>query len=136
MALLKNGADGLAYLLKDRLGDVDELVRALHAVIDGGSVIDPAVVETLVGHRSHAADRPLADLTPRELDVLRQMAQGRTNRGIAEALFLSESSVEKHVNAIFGKLSLAPEPTLHRRVLAVLAFLRSSIEAAGARGET
>ena len=131
MELLRDGAAGLAYLLKDRLGDVDELVRALRTVMEGGSVIDPAVVESLVGHRANTDESPLAELTPRELDVLRQMAQGRANRGIAEALFLSESSVEKHVNAIFGKLGLAQEPTLHRRVLAVLAFLRASVDTSG-----
>jgi DNA-binding NarL/FixJ family response regulator len=127
MELLREGASGLAYLLKDRLADVEELVRALRTVIEGGSVIDPAVVESLVGHRAHSTESPLSELTPRELDVVRLMAQGRTNRGIAESLFLSESSVEKHVNAIFGKLGLAQEPTLHRRVLAVLAFLRASV---------
>jgi DNA-binding NarL/FixJ family response regulator len=129
MELLRDGASGLAYLLKDRVGDVEELVRALRTVIEGGSVIDPAVVESLVGHRGHSAESPLSELTPRELDVVRQMAQGRTNRGIAEALFLSESSIEKHINAIFGKLGLAHEPTLHRRVLAVLTFLRAPVDA-------
>lgn len=131
MELLREGADGLAYLLKDRLGDVEELVGAIRTVIDGGSVIDPAVVESLVDQRFNTEESPLTDLTPRELDVLRQMAQGKTNRGIAEALFLSASSVEKHVNSIFGKFGLAREPTQHRRVLAVLAFLRASVEGRG-----
>jgi DNA-binding NarL/FixJ family response regulator len=128
MELLREGAGGLAYLLKDTLGDVEELVRAVRTVIEGGSVIDPAVVESLVGQRAQVEESPLAELTPRELDVLRQMAQGKTNRGISEALFLSTSSVEKHVNSIFGKFGLAQEPTQHRRVLAVLAFLRASVE--------
>ena len=124
--LLKEGADGLAYLLKDRLGEVDELVRALRAVVDGGSVIDPAVVEALLEHRAREERSPLAELTPRELDVLREMAQGKTNKGIGESLYLSESSVEKYVRSIFISLGLTQEPQLHRRVLAVLTFLRES----------
>jgi DNA-binding NarL/FixJ family response regulator len=130
--LLKKGAAGLAYLLKDRLGEVDELVRALRAVVDGGSVIDPAVVEALVNHRARQERSPLGELTPRELDVLREMAQGRANKGIGEALFLSESSVEKYVHAIFMKLGLVQEPQVHRRVLAVLTFLRESSGLGGA----
>jgi len=121
-ALLSDGTAGLAYLLKDRLGDLDELIRALHEVTRGGSVIDPVVVEGLVSRRTRAAQSPLAALTPREVDVLREMAQGKTNAGIEQALHLSSSTVEKHVNAIFGKLGLAAEP-VHRRVAAVLAFL-------------
>ncbi|RKT75069.1 LuxR family two component transcriptional regulator [Saccharothrix variisporea] len=122
-ALLRNGTAGLAYLLKDRLGDLEDLVRALREVARGGSVIDPAVVEALVGRRTRTTDSTLAALTTRELDVLREMAQGKTNTGIEQALHLSSSTVEKHVNAIFGKLGLADEP-VHRRVAAVLAFLR------------
>ena len=122
--LLKNGADGLGYLLKDRVGDLDELVRALRETHAGRSVIDPRVVEALVGRRARVAESPLASLTPRELDVLREMAQGKSNAGIAGTLFLSESAIEKHVNAIFGKLGLAAEPALHRRVAAVVTFLR------------
>lgn len=122
--LLKNGAAGLAYLLKDRLGDLDELVRALREVTANRSVIDAKVVEGLVARQARASASPVAQLTERERDVLREMAQGRTNRGVAERLFLSESSVEKHVNAIFGKLGLVQEPEVHRRVAAVLAFLR------------
>lgn len=103
---------------------IGELLRALCAVTQGGSLIDPKVVETLVERRRLAERSPLAELTPRELDVLHAMAQGRTNKGIGETLFLSESSVEKHVAAIFGKLGLAQEAQVHRRVTAVLTFLR------------
>lgn len=124
--LLKDGASGLAYLLKDRVGDLDELVRALRATIEGRSSIDPAVVEALVARRARAADSPVADLTPRELDVLREMAQGRSNAGIGDALSLSESAIEKHVAAIFGKLGLAAEPQVHRRVSAVVTYLRDT----------
>jgi DNA-binding NarL/FixJ family response regulator len=122
-ALLRDGTSGLAYLLKDRLGDVEDLIRALREVARGGSVIDPVVVEGLVGRRTRAARSPLAALTTRELDVLREMAQGKTNAGIEQALHLSSSTVEKHVNSIFGKLGLGEEP-VHRRVAAVIAFLR------------
>jgi DNA-binding NarL/FixJ family response regulator len=124
LELLKDGSAGYAYLLKDRLGEIDELLRALREVTAGGSLIDPQVVEELVGQRRRAEESPLADLTPRESEVLRAMAEGRTNKGIAAELFLSESSVEKHVAAIFGKLGLAQEPEVHRRVAAVLTFLR------------
>jgi DNA-binding NarL/FixJ family response regulator len=124
--LLKLGATGLAYLLKDRLGEVDELVRALRTVVAGGSVIDPALVEALLNNRTRDQHSPLRELAPRELDVLREMAQGKANRGIGEALHLSESSVEKYVHSIFLKLGLAQETQLHRRVLAVLTFLRES----------
>lgn len=124
--LLEHGARGLAYLLKDRLGEVDELVRALRAVAAGGSVIDPAVVESLLIHRTRDERSPLAGLAPRELEVLREMAQGRTNSGIATTLRLSESSVEKYAHSVFTKLGLAQEPQLHRRVQAVLTFLRES----------
>lgn len=123
LALFQDGTSGLAYLLKDRLGDVGELLAALREVIGGGSVIDPLVVEQLVARRSRTARSPLAGLTPRELDVLREMAKGRTNAGIEAALHLSSSTVEKHVSSIFDKLGLAAEP-VHRRVAAVLAFLR------------
>jgi DNA-binding NarL/FixJ family response regulator len=125
LELLKEGTEGYAYLLKDRVGDLEQLMRALREVTQGGSLIDPQVVETLLAQRKQAAESPLADLTPRELDVLRTMAEGKTNRGIAETLFLSESSVEKHVNAIFGKLGLSQEKQIHRRVAAVLTFLRN-----------
>jgi DNA-binding NarL/FixJ family response regulator len=124
-ALLRNGSTGIAYLLKDRLGDVEELVRALREVTAGGSVIDPTVVDALVARQNRAAPSRLAALSRRELDVLREMAQGRTNTGIEQALHLSGSTVEKHVNAIFSKLGLAEEP-VHRRVAAVLAYLQDA----------
>jgi DNA-binding NarL/FixJ family response regulator len=123
LALFRDGTAGFAYLLKDRLGDLDDLVRALRAVVAGGSVIDPLVVDALVSRRSRTATSPLGALTPRELDVLRVMAQGETNAGIEQALHLSSSTVEKHVNSIFGKLHLADAP-VHRRVAAVLTFLK------------
>ncbi len=124
--LLKRGAAGLAYLLKDRVGDLDRLLHALREVVDGGSVVDPQVVEALVTRRARIEESALAQLTPRELDVLREMAQGRANGAIAEALFLSESAVGKHVNSIFAKLGLSSEIQLHRRVAAVLTYLRDS----------
>ena len=121
--LFRNGTAGLAYLLKDRVGDLHHLLAALR---EGGSVIDPQVVDALVSRRVRLQTSPLARLTPRELDVLREMAAGRGNAGIAQALHLSESSVEKHVNAIFAKLDLASEQQVHRRVAAVLTFLRDA----------
>lgn len=126
-ALLRNGTAGLAYLLKDRLGDLEDLIRALRAVARGDSVIDPQVVEALVARRTRTVTSPLTTLTPRELDVLREMAQGKTNAGIERSLHLSASTLEKHVNSIFGKLGLAEEP-VHRRVAAVLTFLREHRE--------
>jgi DNA-binding NarL/FixJ family response regulator len=124
--LFKNGTAGLAYLLKDRVGDLQQLLAALREVTNGGSVIDPQVVDALVSRRARLRESPLARLTPRELDVLREMAQGRGNAGIAAELSLSESSVEKYVNAIFAKLDLASEQLVHRRVAAVLTFLRDA----------
>lgn len=124
LALFADGSAGLGYVLKDRIGDLEDLVHALREVCVGGSVIDPLIVDTLVRRRSAAgASSPLAALSPRELDVLREMAAGKTNAGIEEALFLSTSTVEKHVNAIFTKLRL-PDSGVHRRVAAVLAFLQ------------
>jgi DNA-binding NarL/FixJ family response regulator len=124
--LLRHGADGLAYLLKERIGDRDQLVRALRETAQGGSVIDPVLVDALVGRRRREAASGLADLTDRELDVLRAMAQGLSNTAVAQALFLSESSIEKYVGAIFAKLGLAEEPQLHRRVAAVVTYLRAT----------
>lgn len=121
--LLKHGTAGLAYLLKDRVGNLQELLRALREVVAGGSVIDPKVVEGLLALGRTGADTTLGTLTPRELDVLREMAQGKSNTGIAHALVLSESAIEKYVNSIFSKLGLTKEPQTHRRVAAVLAFL-------------
>ncbi|MFF2493507.1 response regulator [Agromyces sp. NPDC058064] len=124
LALFADGSAGLGYLLKDRIGDLEDLVHALREVRAGGSVIDPQIVDTLVRRRSAGSASPLATLSPRELEVLRQMAAGKTNAGIEQALFLSTSTVEKHVNAIFTKLRL-PESGVHRRVAAVLAFLQN-----------
>jgi DNA-binding NarL/FixJ family response regulator len=124
--LFRNGTAGLAYLLKDRIGDLAQLLAALRAVIAGGSVIDPQVVDALVARRARLRESPLARMTPRELDVLREMAQGHGNAGIAGRLSLSESSVEKYVNSIFTKLSLSTETQVHRRVAAVLTFLRDA----------
>jgi DNA-binding NarL/FixJ family response regulator len=124
--LLKNGTGGLAYLLKERVGDLDDLLRALREVVAGRSVIDPLVVETLVARRVRLQQTALERLTGREMDVLREMAQGKTNSAIAEALSLSESSIEKYVNTIFSKLDLTEEVQVHRRVAAVLTFLRDT----------
>lgn len=125
-ALLKEGTAGLAYLLKERISERGELVRALRETAGGGSVVDSTIVEALVRRRIRLASSPLHDLTPRELDVLREMAQGRTNSGIAGTLFLSQSAVEKHVSAIFSKLGLAQVGEVDRRVAAVLTFLRNA----------
>jgi DNA-binding NarL/FixJ family response regulator len=122
--LLKDGAAGLGYLLKERVSDLDEVVRALNEVSKGGSVLDPKVVETLVSAKEKMAHSPLASVTDREREVLEHMAQGKNNASIAKALFLTERAVEKHINSLFHKLDLTEEPDVHRRVMAVLAFLR------------
>jgi DNA-binding NarL/FixJ family response regulator len=122
--LLKDGAAGLGYLLKERVADLDELVRAIREVARGGSVLDPKIVEALVSRKQRQAHSPIAELTDREREVLGHMAQGRNNAAIAKALFLSERAVEKHINSLFHKLGLSEEPDVHRRVMAVLAFLR------------
>jgi len=122
--LLKDGAAGLGYLLKERVADVEELVRALTEVARGGSVLDPKIVEALVAAKEHLAHSPLAQLTDREREVLGHMAQGQNNAAIAKSLFLTERAVEKHINSLFHKLDLTEEPDVHRRVMAVLAFLR------------
>jgi DNA-binding NarL/FixJ family response regulator len=124
--LLRDGAEGLGYLLKERVADVDELVRALNEVSHGGSVLDPKVVEALVAAKDRMAHSPLASLTDREREVLGHMAQGENNAAIAKSLFLTERAVEKHINSLFHKLDLTEEPAVHRRVMAVLAFLRES----------
>ena len=124
--LFQDGTEGLAYLLKDRVGDLDELVRALVAVTNGGSVIDPNVVESLLSRKTTMSRGSLGELTDREMEVLTEMAQGKSNAGISEALFVSESAVEKHINSIMMKLGLDPDDArLNRRVAAVLAFLHS-----------
>jgi DNA-binding NarL/FixJ family response regulator len=120
--LLAGGAEGVGYLLKDRLADVDRLTEAVQRVAAGGSVLDPEVVAQMLG-RSRA-EGPLDSLTAREREVLGHMAEGRTNRAIAEALFVSERAVERHVTSIFTKLDLPAGAQDHRRVLAVLAYLR------------
>jgi len=123
LALLDDGSAGRAYLLKERVSDIDELVAAVRAVAAGGSWIDPKVVEALVSSRSSPADSPLRHLTPRELEVLAEIASGKNNAAIAEALVLSGRAVEKHINSIFAKLGLTEEAAVHRRVAAVLLFL-------------
>lgn len=127
--LLRDGAEGLGYLLKERVADVEEVVRALNEVAKGGSVLDPRVVEALVSAKDRMAHSPLASLTDREREVLSLMAQGRNNAGIAETLFLTERAVEKHINSMFHKLGLTEEPNVHRRVKAVLAFLQEQHQA-------
>jgi DNA-binding NarL/FixJ family response regulator len=124
--LLKDGAAGLGYLLKERVSDLEEVVRALNEVSKGGSVLDPKVVETLVAAKERMAHSPLANVTEREREVLEHMAQGKNNASIAKSLFLTERAVEKHINSLFHKLGLSEEVDVHRRVMAVLAFLRAS----------
>ena len=124
--LLKDGAAGLGYLLKERVADVEEVVRALEEVARGGSVLDPKVVEALVAAKDRMAHSPLGSLTDREREVLSHMAQGENNAAIARSLFLTERAVEKHINSLFHKLDLTEEPDVHRRVMAVLAFLRET----------
>ena len=126
LALLESGTAGRAYLLKERVEDVDQLAAAVRAVAEGGSVIDPQVVEGLVAERARADGSPLQDLTPRERDVLREMAEGKNNASIAQALFLTERSVEKVIHSIFVKLGIAWEASLHRRVKAVILYLAES----------
>ncbi|HEX3507939.1 MAG TPA: response regulator transcription factor [Candidatus Dormibacteraeota bacterium] len=124
--LLKDGTEGLAYLLKTRVGELDELLHALREVAAGRSVVDSGVVERLVDYRSRQAQSPLRLLSEREVEVLREMAEGKSNASIASGLHLSESSVEKYVNTIFSKLGLSEERLLSRRVAAVLAYLRAA----------
>lgn len=122
LELLDAGSDRRAYLLKERVSDIDALVQAIAAVAAGGSVIDPRVVEALVAARSKRTSA-LEFLTPRESEVLAEMALGRNNAGIGTALGLSERAVEKHINSLFAKLGLSVEPDVHRRVKAVLLHL-------------
>jgi DNA-binding NarL/FixJ family response regulator len=123
LALLELGSAGRAYLLKERLEDVEQLVAAIRAVAEGGSAIDPKVVETLVAARGRSEDSRLDQLTPRERDVLREMAEGKNNAAIAETLFLTERSVEKVIHSIFVKLGLTWETAVHKRVKAVILYL-------------
>ena len=122
MALVGERPEGVGYLLKERVGDVAAFVDAVTRVAAGGSALDPEVVARMLGR--HARGDPLRVLTPRERAVLAAMAEGRSNQGIAQSLFTSQASVEKHVTAIFRKLGLAPADTEHRRVQAVLTYLR------------
>jgi DNA-binding NarL/FixJ family response regulator len=123
LAFLEGGTEGRAYLLKERVADLDQLLAAIREVARGGSVIDPKVVEALVAARSRNAQSPLARLTPREREVLALLAEGRSNAAVADGLVLSERAVEKHINSIFAKLGLPEARDAHRRVKAVLLFL-------------
>jgi len=123
LALLDRGAGGRAYLLKERVTDLEQLANAIREVARGGSVIDSKVVENLIASRARQAHSPVSDLTPREGEVLAQVAQGRNNAAIAKQLHLTERAVEKHINSIFSKLTLTEETEVHRRVKAVLLFL-------------
>jgi DNA-binding NarL/FixJ family response regulator len=128
LALLESGSERRGYLLKERVEDLDQLVSAIRTVADGGSVIDPKVVERLVAARTAAERSVLAELTPRERDVLRAMAEGKNNAAIAESLVITARSVEKYVHSIFAKLGIAWEENVHRRVKAVLLFLAAEAD--------
>ncbi len=123
LALLAGGTGGRGYLLKERVSDLDELLAAIRTVAAGGSCVDPKVVDELVASRSRAAGSPLRFLTPREREVLGEIATGKNNAAVSRSLVLSERAVEKHINAIFSKLGLSEEPEVHRRVAAVLMLL-------------
>jgi len=123
MELIADDAEGVGYLLKDRVSDINEFASSVQRVAEGGSALDPAIVTELVGRRR--GDDPVATLTPRERQVLELMAEGRSNQSIAQKLVVTERAVEKHVTNIFGKLHLPASAEDHRRVLAVLAFLRA-----------
>ncbi len=123
MELLSESAEGVGYLLKDRVADVEHFIDAARRVADGGSALDPEIVSGMVGRRR--AENPIDELTEREGEVLALMAEGRSNRAIATELVVSERAVEKHVTGIFGRLDLPPTPEDHRRVLAVRAYLRA-----------
>jgi DNA-binding NarL/FixJ family response regulator len=122
--LFRNGTDGLGYLLKASIGELGDLLHALHEVTAGRSVVDARVVELLVGQRIRQSESPLGRLAPREFAVLKEMAEGKTNAAIGENLHLSESAIEKYINAIFAKLGLSEERKISRRVVAVLVYLR------------
>jgi DNA-binding NarL/FixJ family response regulator len=126
LALLKGGSAGRAYLLKERVDDLGQLAAAIRAVAEGGSVIDPKVVEALVAENARGERSPLNELTPRERDVLREIAEGKNNAAIAAALFLTERSVEKVIHSIFLKLGLTWETAVHKRVKAVILYLAES----------
>ena len=122
--LIGDRAEGVGYLLKERVGDVAAFIDAVRRVGAGGSAIDPQIVSRMLGRRRRRG--PLDDLTPREREVLEAMAEGKSNRGIAETLVVSEAAVEKHIRAIFQKLDIGPTATEHRRVLAVLTYMRNA----------
>ena len=124
MDLLADSAEGLGYLLKDRVADIDRFIDAVRRVGEGGSALDPEVVSLLLGRRRQ--EDPLAEITPREREVLQLMAEGRSNNAIAEQLVVTERAVEKHVTSIFSKLGLSPTDQDHRRVLAVLRYLEAA----------
>jgi DNA-binding NarL/FixJ family response regulator len=126
LALLEGGSARRAYLLKERVKDLEQLVAAIRTVAAGGSVIDPKVVEALVAESARSEESPLNQLTPRERDVLREMAEGKNNAAIAGALFLTERSVEKVIHSIFVKLGLSWEEAVHKRVKAVILYLAES----------
>jgi DNA-binding NarL/FixJ family response regulator len=126
LALLDTGSAGRAYVLKERIHDRDQLAGAVRAVAQGGSLIDPKVVEGLVAERSRATTSPIGQLTARERDVLGKMAEGKNNASIAADLFVTEPSVEKVINSIFMKLGLTWEPAVHKRVKAVILYLAES----------
>jgi DNA-binding NarL/FixJ family response regulator len=129
--LLSEGVAGLGYLLKERVSQLDELVRALYDVARGGSVLDPRVVEGLLARKAQDSKSPLLRLTGREREVLQEMAAGRSNSATSKALFMSERAVEKHISSVFNKLGLADESDVNRRVMAVLAFLEATRGSAG-----
>ena len=122
--LIGDHAEGVGYLLKERVGDVSVFVDAVHRVAERGTALDPEVVTRMLGRRR--TNGPLDELTPRELDVLREMAEGKSNRGIAETLVITDAAVEKHVGNIFRKLEIDGTATEHRRVLAVLRYVREA----------
>jgi DNA-binding NarL/FixJ family response regulator len=126
LALLEGGSARRAYLLKERVKDVGQLEAAIRAVAEGGSMIDPKVVEALVAENTRSEESPLGQLTPRERDVLRAMAEGKNNAAIADALFVTERSVEKVIHSIFLKLGLTWEKAIHKRVKAVILYLAES----------
>ena len=128
LALLEHGSAGRGYLLKERIGSVDELARAIRIIAQGGSVIDPLVVDELVRARSQERQPGLSSLTPREAEILAEMAQGKSNAAIAATLLVTERAVEKHTNSIFAKLGLSEEKDVNRRVKAVLVFLSQQEE--------
>jgi DNA-binding NarL/FixJ family response regulator len=123
LQLLDGGSEGRAYLLKERVSQPEQLLAAIHDVAAGGSVVDPKVVEVLVGAGARKKESPLDRLTPRELEVLSEIAQGKNNAAVASSLVLSERAVEKHINSLFSKVALTDEPEVHRRVKAVLLYL-------------